>query len=191
MIGLLRCAKSFSVTFKKPKVFVRNVKSSDTTKRRSKLTFQDDVSTDNNPKEMESDDIHSARLTEALRVQSRDLDEQEERVFKFDFFRRSEFKQLDLSNVNAINLLNDQEMHSCASLKHNLNYILEHPGIYPFEEVAKLLNTRNYQIKTYQRRKSITLGMCTRRRSWQWRDSVAINPHPSIQSSTQWLRMRI
>lgn len=38
------------------------------------------------------DDIHSARLSEALRQQSKDVEEGEDKVFRFDFFRRSEFK---------------------------------------------------------------------------------------------------
>lgn len=62
---------------------------------------------------------------------------------------QSILKQLPMSDLNITNMHNDEDIEMCAQLEHNLDFITRYPGIYPFEEVAKLIDKGMRALKRF------------------------------------------
>lgn len=51
-----------------------------------------------------------------------------------------------MSDLNITNIHNDEDIEVCAKLEHHLDFISKNPGIYPFDEVAKLIDKGKFLI---------------------------------------------
>jgi hypothetical protein len=86
------------------------------------------------------DDVHAQRFIETYKTEGDDFYFNIRKdLHKYTFENQTKSAiTLNLNEINVINIENEETFHKVPTLAHNLDIIVNKPGIYPMEEIAKL-----------------------------------------------------
>lgn len=105
------------------------------------------------------DDVHAQRMLEMMKYET--IDEHYFRVkseknrFTFDYV--TDFKTLDLDELNILNIENLETFHRVPKLQHNLDRLVHRPGIYTMKEVAKLQEDKGEFLKNIPKLENLAM----------------------------------
>ena len=96
------------------------------------------------------DDIHAQRMIENMKYESTEdfYYKMKKEIYKYTFDFSPELHTLNLDDINVINIENEETFHRVPKLTHNLDCVVQKPGIYTMNEIGKLQPDGGKYLKT-------------------------------------------
>jgi len=122
-----------------PRTFTKSQKSS---KYESRAKEKEDspVFFQSKPARSNNDDVHSQRMMETMKYEATDdfYQKIKKEIYKYTFDYIPDLTSLNLDDLNVINIENEETFHRVPQLAHNLDHVVQTPGIYTIDEISKL-----------------------------------------------------
>lgn len=92
------------------------------------------------PARSKDDDVHAQRMIDNMKYEATDdfYQRMKKEIYKFSFDYIPDLQTLNLDDINVINIENEETFHRVPQLAHNLDHVVQTPGIYSIEEISKL-----------------------------------------------------